>query len=179
MHLFLIGFRATGKSTVARRLSELLQRPFIDLDREICLSSGLSIAEIFKASGEAQFRELEAQQLRLVCNGPPSVIALGGGIVLLEQNRTCLQRYGRVAWLSASPVEIEARMHNDPDHFSNRPALTELSATDEVATILNERMPLYAACADYTIATDKLTVEQVAEKIAKWWQRVDTNNQPT
>ena len=93
-HLFLTGFRGTGKSTVARILAESLGMPCVDLDQRIQEASNQSIAEIFADVGEAGFRQWESDQLAMVATGRPSVIALGGGAVLAEPNRAMIGNTG-------------------------------------------------------------------------------------
>ena len=89
--LALVGMMGSGKTRVGRQAAKLLGREFVDLDRLIEQRSGRSIADIFKRQGEAAFRSLEHESLRLALEAPqPSVIATGGGVVLQAANRELL-----------------------------------------------------------------------------------------
>ena len=79
MFLSLIGYRATGKTTLARLLAERLGCPWIDADTEIERRAGKSIARIFAEDGEPAFRDLEAQVVAELCRRGPLVLAAGGG----------------------------------------------------------------------------------------------------
>jgi len=172
-HLFLIGYRATGKTEVARVLGRRLGRTVIDLDAEISRKARRSIVEIFEQQGEIVFRRFETDLLTGISDREPAVVSLGGGSVKAEENQTFLRENGNVVWLKARPDSILARMGEDPGNKFNRPALTRHSSIREIEVLIEERSPIYAACADYTIETDDLSVDQVSEQIVKWWQAVD------
>ena len=176
MHLYLIGYRATGKTTIAQELSRILGRPALDLDQFITEHSRQTIAEIFEQSGEAGFREIESRLLGDVVRQSPAVISLGGGTILNEANRDLIADTGKSVWLRASSQNVLERMSGDPNNLDNRPALTNHPLLEEVEQQLAERTPIYSACADYTIDTDHHTPQQLAEQISIWWESVDTNN---
>ncbi|MDQ2674670.1 MAG: shikimate kinase [Chloroflexota bacterium] len=75
----LVGFMGVGKTSVGRELAELLGRPFVDTDTMIVEGAGRSIPEIFATDGEKRFRDLEYDAVASALDGPPRVIALGGG----------------------------------------------------------------------------------------------------
>ncbi|HXQ90452.1 MAG TPA: shikimate kinase, partial [Acidimicrobiales bacterium] len=82
-HLLLVGMMGSGKSTVARLVAGCLGRPHVDTDEEVERVAGMSVSEIFSTRGEAAFRAEEARALATVLAGAvPSVISVGGGIVL-------------------------------------------------------------------------------------------------
>ena len=81
-NIALIGFSATGKSTVARKVAEHLSWTFIDTDDEIVKLSGNTIPEIFKQDGEEKFRQLERKVLKQACQKDRTVIATGGGAII-------------------------------------------------------------------------------------------------
>jgi shikimate kinase len=162
-HLFLIGYRGTGKSTLARHLSRRLHCPQVDMDRFIIEREGRTIAEIFRDSGEASFRDLETAALRELLERPRHIISTGGGVVLREVNRELL-RSGLVIWLRASVENLWQRLKGKPSQAA-RPALTGLPLRDEIAQLLAERDPLYAACADFTVDTDRLNPQDSVDVI--------------
>ena len=110
MHLFLIGYRATGKSSVAIQLAKELQLPVVDLDQNIVERASKSIQEIFEQDGEEHFRELETRCLEALGDYPPAVVALGGGAVLAEANQNLLEQLGKAVWLQASVDQILQRL---------------------------------------------------------------------
>lgn len=92
MNIILIGYRATGKTTVARLLSEQLGWPWVDLDVEIERLAGKSIAQIFAEDGEPAFRDLESQVVADFCARQGWIIAAGGGAPLRMENRQAMRR---------------------------------------------------------------------------------------
>src|SRR5690606_16458490 len=108
--IVLVGFMGTGKSTVAKLLSERLGIDRIDLDEAIVAEAGCTIAELFAAQGEEAFRELESRVLESVlASGKPAVLATGGGAVLRERNRQAMLAGGFVVALRASEQQIIER----------------------------------------------------------------------
>ena len=85
-HIVLIGHKSVGKTTIGKKLAKALNLPFIDLDDEIG-----NPKEIVKTHGEPHFRDLETQALKKVIKSPKSVIALGGGTVLREENQNLIK----------------------------------------------------------------------------------------
>lgn len=164
-HLFLTGYRGTGKSSVAARLAGQLQRPLIDLDQVIESSAGKSIREIFATGGEPLFRKLESESLLRVTLTAPAVIALGGGAVLSEHNRELIAGSGICVLLTADAETIAARIAGDAATAESRPPLTSLDSQAEIRQLLKLRAKAYAAAADYTIATEDLSIDQVADAV--------------
>src|SRR5665213_2871574 len=88
--LYLVGFMASGKTTLGRALAEELGWPFADIDSEIESRVGKTIAQIFSELGESGFRDLETQvihrHVRRIETGSPCVVALGGGAFIQTRN---------------------------------------------------------------------------------------------
>ncbi len=165
MNLFLIGYRATGKSTVAQALAARLGMPAIDADVEIERRAGRTIAEIFTHDGEQAFRDWETRVVNDLAAREGVVVALGGGAVLREENRRALAGRGKTIWLQASPATIRARLVRDPKTAANRPGLTARGLVEEVEQVLSERTPIYAACADCTVEVDTGSPDAIAQTI--------------
>jgi shikimate kinase len=108
MHYFLTGFMGSGKTTVGRALAHRLERPFLDLDTEIEIRTGLGVREIFERGGESLFRRLEHLTLVEVVERPQAVIATGGGTVTLQRNLDVMVRSGLTVWLDP-PFAVIAR----------------------------------------------------------------------
>jgi shikimate kinase len=139
--LFLIGYRGSGKTTVGRLVADRLGLDFLDADSVLEDRYGRTIREIFAAEGEAGFRDKEAAVLAELCARTRTVIATGGGIVLREENRQRLNRHGFVAWLTADPAMLLARIQADPTTVERRPALVG-GGPAEVEQLLAVREPL-------------------------------------
>ena len=125
MILTLIGYRATGKTTLARLLAERLGWDWIDADVEIERRAGKSIARIFAEDGEPAFRDLEAQVIADLCRRDRLVLAAGGGAPLRPESRRAMREAGKVVWLTARPETILARMTADATTTARRPNLTD------------------------------------------------------
>lgn len=167
MNLVLIGYRGTGKSTVARLLAERLRMEVVSLDQEIVRQAGRSIPEIVKAHGWPHFRDLEAAVTKRFSERDRIIIDAGGGVILRHDNVENLRRGGMLFWLRATVPVIVARIEGG----SERPSLTAgKSFTEEVEDVLRERTPLYEAAAHHQIDTDALTPEEVATEVARLFQ---------
>jgi shikimate kinase len=164
MNLVLIGYRGSGKSVVAARLTQELPMTAVSLDREIEREAGLSIPEIVEQHGWPWFRDLESEITERFSALDNLILDTGGGVVLREQNVRYLARNGRIFWLKASVDTIAARIRSS----SNRPSLTGAkSFVEEIEEVLAERMPLYRSAAHREIDTDVLSVEDVADAIIR------------
>ena len=163
--VFLIGYRGTGKSTVARALAERLGFDCLDTDEFVEQRAGKSIAEIFADQGEAAFRDLETQVVREVSAAQRTVVALGGGAVLREENRKAIMAAGPVVWLTASVDSILMRLAADDTTAGRRPNLTAAGGRAEIESLLSQRTPVYRDCATLIVDTEGKTAAQVADEI--------------
>ena len=168
-NILLVGYRCTGKTTVARLLAERLGWPHTDVDDRIESTAGKSIAEIFAAEGEPGFRDREAAALAELCRWAGHVIATGGGAILREANRRVLKETGFVVWLTAAPETLWQRMNIDPTTAARRPNLTASGGEEEVKALLAAREPLYREVAHFAVASDTLSPEAVADAILTEW----------
>ena len=110
MFQFLYGPPGSGKTTIGKKLAERLDLPFTDLDEVIENQSGMHIPEIFSQEGESGFRERERQALSDVLNNGQGVIALGGGTLLNDENRSHVERNGPVVCLRAPFETLFSRL---------------------------------------------------------------------
>lgn len=165
MILTLIGYRATGKTTLARLLAEHLRWDWIDADVEIEDRAGKSIARIFSEDGEAAFRNLEVQVIADLCRRDRLVLAAGGGAPMRPESRQAMQEGGKVVWLMAKPETILARMTGDVTTAARRPSLTDRAPLDEIKELLKTREPFYREAADLVFDTEGRTPEELAADI--------------
>ena len=165
-HIYLMGFRGTGKTSVGRILSRSLDVPLVDLDDEVEKAAGQTIRDIFAEGGESSFRDLESHCLHQVSLRPPSVVALGGGAVLRAENRRQIAQTGVCIWLTADPESLLERIQSDHSTAQRRPALTSLPALAEIRKLLADREPIYKQSADHRMETAGKTVQAVADEIA-------------
>ena len=162
MNLVLIGYRGTGKSSVAKLLGERLGREVVSTDAHIVQLAKQPIPEIVQASGWDHFRDLESAVCRDLGGKDKLIIDTGGGAILRPQNVEALKRNGILFWLTAEVPTIAQRIGGD----SQRPSLTGTkSFTDEIEGALRERQSKYAAAADHVTMTDTRSLAQVAEEI--------------
>ena len=164
-NLVLIGYRATGKTSVGARLAEVLQRPFVDLDQVLVREAGRSVADIVAQGGWAEFRRLEKQLVARYRDARGLVLATGGGVVLDPDNVAALRENGILIWLTADPAAIQARLAQDQPRDANRPSLTGGDTIREVLAVLEARAPLYQAAAQISIDTTHRSVAQVVKLV--------------
>ncbi len=103
--IFLLGFMASGKSTIGPVLASKLDRQFIDLDRVIEAKAGCAIVELIAREGEERFRQIETETLREAAALSGMIIAPGGGAITREENRELMSRLGTTVWIDA-PFEL-------------------------------------------------------------------------
>jgi len=164
-HLFLVGYRCTGKTSVGRRLAKRLRSPFVDGDAQVIESAGMGISDIVSIEGWESFRRRERRAMKDICRSRDKVVATGGGAVLDPGTRRDMQRSGIVVWLTASVATIAARMANDPLSEGQRPALSRKPRTDEIAGTLTARVPFYAQTAHIRIVTDNRDFAGICDDI--------------
>jgi shikimate kinase len=164
-NIILVGFMASGKSHVGRSLSHRLGWPLIDADEEIVKLRGKPIQSIFEEDGEAAFREMERSVIANLCAGKDTVIATGGGAFLDPDSRRLMLESGAVFCLEAKAETIYSRISKSAGPgVAVRPLLAGDNSRERIDALLAQRAKAYSL-AHYTIETDALTPEQVAERI--------------
>jgi len=158
-HIVLVGLSGSGKSAVGRRLSSLLARPFYDTDLLLAARAGQAVPDLLRADA-ARFRLLEEEVVAAACAAPAGVIATGGGVILSPRNRAALARDNHVVWLRAAVPTLVERLRGGEE----RPLLAGAAAA-RLGALMEERAPLYAACATTVVETDTLTIEESVTRI--------------
>jgi shikimate kinase len=162
MNIILTGFMGTGKTTVGRRVADLLKVPFVDVDETIQRQTGKSIAELFQTKGEPAFRVLESATIQELAAQERSVISTGGGALMNAQNRIFLEKNGVLVCLNARTGTLLERLKND----LTRPLLAGENAQERIERLMQERQAVYAIC-PVQIVTDNKTIEEVAQEVVQ------------
>jgi shikimate kinase len=172
MILTFIGYRATGKTTLAKLVAQQLRWDWIDADVEIERRSGKTISRMFAEDGEPAFRNLEAAVIADLCRRDRLVLAAGGGAPLRPESRQAMRNGGKVVWLTASPDTIARRMSSDATTAARRPNLTQKDPLTEITELLARREPIYRETADLVIDTEGRTPDSLAAEIIHFLEHV-------
>ncbi len=163
MNIALIGFMGVGKTTVSRALSKKTGAEEIDMDQWIVEKEGRAIADIFSSQGEEAFRDIETAAVRTLSATDGKILSCGGGAVLRPCNVEALKANGRIVLLTAKPETIYERVR----HGKDRPVLNGNMNVPYIASLMEKRRPAYEAAADFSVATDGRTPEEIAEEICR------------
>ena len=146
LNMTLVGMPGCGKSTVGQILSQLTGRELIDTDVLIAKQEGKAPAQIITEQGEARFREIESRVLERVSKLSSKIIATGGGVVTVEENRSLLRQNSKVFFIERDISALDTR---------DRP----LSASGSLEELYKKRLPLYEAVCDHKVrGEDPLSV---------------------
>lgn len=156
----LVGLMGAGKTTIGRRIATRLGMPFIDADLEIERAAGCSIADLFTQYGEAEFRKGEHRVIRRILDGPPVVLATGGGAFMDAMTRAIVRERATSVWLRC-PLPVLVRRVQGRGH---RPLLNAGNPRDVLAQLMDIRYPTYAE-ADITVDCGEESVEQSAATV--------------
>ena len=129
------------------------------MDEEIVRRAGKSIPAIFAEAGESGFRDMETELLVELYKEEGAVVSCGGGAVLREENRAIMRALGKVILLSAAPETLFDRLSRSP---IERPNLKGRMSVEGISELMAIRLPAYEAAADIRIATDGLSVSEIA-----------------
>ena len=153
-NIVLIGFMASGKSTIGKILSKIFMYRFIDTDELIETHLQMKIIKIFEIFGESYFRKVETEILNKIKKNKNSIIATGGGLPVLDHNKKILKSLGHIFYLEIGLKTFKKRTIYD----INRP----LKKRED---LLKKRIAHYKRIADFTINCDYNSPEIIASKI--------------
>lgn len=142
-NIVLIGMPCCGKTTIGKKLSEILKSDFCDVDEYIVNSTGKSINEIFE-NGEEFFRDIESKSIKEVSSCMPKVISTGGGAIKRKENIDSLKEKGTIFFINR-PIED---ICSDVD-VKSRPLLKD--GVDKIYKLYEERYDLYKNYCDHEI----------------------------
>jgi shikimate kinase len=131
----LVGMMGAGKSSIGRKLAQMLEIPFVDADTEIEAAAGMTIPEIFSGHGEPYFRSGEARVIARLLEGGPQVLATGGGAFMREETREAICAKGISVWLKADYDVLARRIKRRSD----RPLLKTDNPAATLKTLMAER----------------------------------------
>ncbi|MBA3014957.1 MAG: shikimate kinase [Proteobacteria bacterium] len=164
-NIILIGYRATGKTTVGQELATHLGLRFIDMDHEVEQRQGRSISEMVADQGWSYFRRLERELLEELLGWRDVVISTGGGVILNQDLWPRVKASGLVVWLTADRKTICQRLLGDDQTASQRPSLTGSDPFAEIAQVLAQREPLYRAGSHLEVDTGCLGLDEIISLI--------------
>lgn len=159
-NIYIVGFMATGKSSVGKELANRQNLQFVDLDNLIELKEKRRISDIFAKDGEPYFRKVEKRVLEDTAKKNKLVVACGGGIVINPENIRLMKETGVVICLTAEPAVILKRANGS----KQRPLLNVADPKKQIELLLEKRSSYYAL-ADKVIDTSRLSIKEVADKI--------------
>ena len=155
--IYLVGFMAAGKSTVARALAARLKWRAEDVDELIEARERRPIAEIFARNGEPYFRAAERDILKLLLPLRHVVVATGGGTFMDPDNRAAINLDGVSVWLDVPFEELLARLPND----GRRPLAADRAQMEQ---LFASRVAAYS-CAEIRVDATGAVAEEVAERV--------------
>lgn len=166
----LVGLMGVGKSSVGRRLANTLGLPFRDADSEVEGAAGRTIPEIFAELGEPAFRDGERRVIGRLLEGPPHVLATGGGAFMNPETRALIKERAISVWLKAD-LDVLARRVGRKD---SRPLLAGKDPIDVLRAQAEARYPAYAE-ADITVETGDtahhIAVGQVIQALTDYLEK--------
>ncbi|MBX9634746.1 MAG: shikimate kinase [Magnetospirillum sp.] len=165
--IVLIGLMGAGKSCVGRRLAARLGIPFMDSDVEFETAAGCTISEFFGKFGEPAFREGERKVIARLMEGPPCVLATGGGAFCDPETRARIQEGAVSVWIRAD-LDLLVKRTSGRDH---RPLLKQGDPREILSRLMDARYPLYAQAdiiVDTTDEPPEVTVAKVADELASY-----------
>jgi len=154
----MVGLMGAGKTSIGRRLAARLDMPFVDADAEIEAAAGCTIEEIFERHGEAAFRDGERRVIARLLEGPPQILATGGGAYMDESTRALIREHAISLWLRADLDTLAGRT----SRRSNRPLLKQGNPRATLERLMRERYPVYAE-ADVTIDSHDCPPEETTQ----------------
>ncbi len=165
--VFLIGYRASGKSTIGRSLADSLGWSFCDTDIVLAKRHGQPPGELLRSWGEPAFRDAESDVLEeVVTRSGRWVFATGGGIIERESNVVLMRACGRVVYLDVPGPVLQERLLQVGPEAGGRPSLTGRGPVDEVPEVLARRHPIYGKTAHVRVKANR-TVGRVRDTILR------------
>lgn len=158
--IVLVGLMGAGKSRVGLELAKLMGLSFVDADREIEKSAGMTVQEIFERYGEKEFRAGEKKVMLRLLTGEVKVLASGGGAFMQPEIRAEIKEKAISVWLKADLETLVART----SRTTHRPLLAGADRAEKLSDLMDARYPVYAQ-ADITVPSDGSSPAEMAQRI--------------
>ena len=168
--IVLVGLMGVGKSTVGKRLARRLGMEFVDSDSEIELAADHSIAEIFARFGEESFRDGERRVIARLLEGPPKVVATGGGAFMNDRTRALILEKTVAVWLDADVATLAERV----SRRDTRPLLKDKDPFLLLRDLASARNPIYAQAHIHVRSQampHERAVQRIVDALAEWESR--------
>ena len=165
-NLVLLGMMAVGKTTLGKIVAKKQELKFIDIDASIEKKNSMTIKEIFKKKGEKFFRMEEENEILKSLEKNNCVIALGGGAFMNKTVRENILKNAISIWLNVDIKTLNQRIKWN----RKRPLLKEENNQKKITELYAERKNIYKL-ANHQIACDKLSKENIAEKIIALYEK--------
>jgi shikimate kinase len=165
----LVGLMGAGKTSVGRRLAQLLGVPFVDSDAEIEAAANATVAEIFEREGEAAFRDGERRVISRLLEGPVMVMATGGGAFMDPRTRVKIHEAAVSVWLRADLDVLVQRV----SRRKTRPLLNHGDPREILERLIALRYPVYAEAdlvVDSRPGPTETTVQNVLEQLYRFFE---------
>ncbi|MFK0164519.1 shikimate kinase [Rhizobium sp. NPDC090279] len=159
-NLVFVGLMGAGKSSIGRPVAQQLGLPFVDTDIEIERVSRMTIAELFAAYGEVEFRALETRVIKRLLKGGPRVVSTGGGAFINESTRLHVKRGSLSVWLKADLDVLWDRVNKR----DTRPLLKTENPKQTLENLMNARYPIYAE-ADLTVLSRDVSKDIMVKEV--------------
>ena len=159
----LVGMMGSGKTAIGRALAQRLGVPYVDSDAEIEAAAKATIAEIFEKSGEAFFRDREAEIIARLLQTEPCVLSTGGGAFLAERNRAAISRQGVSVLLDVDLDLLWERVR----HKDTRPLLRTPDPRKTLAEIFEARRPIYALADLHAKAKPSFSIDEMTDEVLR------------
>jgi shikimate kinase len=163
--IYLVGFMASGKSSLARALAARLGWRAEDIDELIEAREGMPIADIFARRGEPYFRNVEKAVLRLVVPLRYAVVATGGGTFMDPENRALIKQDGVSIWIDVPFEDLLARLPTD----GSRPLAADRASLERL--FLMRRLAYEEA--DYRLDARRAPVGELVDRVIDWLDEQD------
>lgn len=160
--LVLVGLMGAGKTTIGKRIAQMLELDFYDADHEIERAAQMTIPELFELYGEQEFRNLEKRVIMRLIGMGPLVLATGGGAYMNADTRRAISEQGISVWLNADLDTLMERVSRK----SNRPLLRNENPRSVMEKLMQERYPVYAQ-ADITVMSSNTRRDGVARDMVR------------
>lgn len=170
MRLYLMGYMATGKSTLGRKVAKRTELPFLDTDKMLEDAEGAACADIMTYAGEEYFREAERRALEQTAEYEDVIVSTGGGLPVWGDNQAWIAEHGVSVYLKRTPEQILSRL--SPHGRQKRPKFRGKSDEELLQFMhehLAEREPIYAK-ADVVIDCDTLNDYEIVDKLVELTQ---------